>query len=116
MTPQEANIIVAKYDGWVDNAISPSSIGATHWYHQERDIRQVSAPSYISLDVLIRIWLKLDVEYSQFYPQSYPKIWFKIGKHISQDETKTWIGKGDNLKEAALLATALMIEELINGS
>ncbi len=119
----KANLTVAKYDGWeeikwddmtegeqVQFVYRNGNYGQDKWKRDGYIKSKLS--SYASLDKLIAIWEKLDVEYSQFYPQSSPKIWFKIGKHINQDETKTWTGKGKNLREAALLATAMMIEEL----
>lgn len=68
-----------------------------------------------SLDSLVPVWEGLGVEYSKFYPQGYPKIKFILSTHINQDETKSWIGNGASLQEAAAIATAKMIEEL-NGT
>lgn len=68
-----------------------------------------------SLDSLVPVWEKLDIEHIVSFPQSYPKIRFTISKHISQDKTKSWTGKGDSIQEAACIATAKAIKELNNG-
>ena len=65
-----------------------------------------------SLDALVPVLEKLDIEYGRFYPQSCPLIRFGLSKHINQDTTAYYIGDAKTIQHAAALAAYKAIEEI----
>jgi len=110
MTLEEANKLIAEYIGY--------EIHATHIYtgdviQYRKNGEYIGSLHYLSLDALIPVWEKLDIEFQQSFPQSYPNVRFKLSKHTAHEDRLTkWVGEGKTVQEAACIATAKAILEL----
>mgnify|MGYP000276725474 CR=1 FL=1 len=101
------NEIIARYDGFERRSYE----GVVNWY-DKKGRKYAKLPRYDkSLDRQVPVWGKLGIEVIRSYPLSRP-VRFTISKHINQDDTKAWHGRGGTIAQAAALATAKAIQEL----